>query len=450
MGYVPQLVLLPSEVSRTERGAVSALLHVATNSFDDGSIFNLASAGGPAICSLKVTSLAVLARTAYKTLPEWKHCCRVLETLTDDMPIELMLTRVASPSCWDSPPFAFNLKLIAECFTPTPAVDKFLNKSHFVNKARDRLATAAREGTRNLNKSRIRLDGKKVQKEFADRFKEALLPPSLEELLSSRFNKYFKPLCTPCFAPCWKDTVSCLKGAQPHFAMIALKTLLNTWCTQGRYHDCSADQCIFGCAGAVDDISHYASCERLWQASAEAAQMPLSASVEERLLLHCPVRQRLDVLVIAFTVYHAVKLGHPAAAAKAQRTSDFDEIQSLTASVAKAQAIKLGIGQVQVQLQTHTKIETEGALPNGELCARSAKEADPRGSSCDVAAPSPDRTFGETGVLGPDELDERPFCEPECNEFPVGKHHACCSQAYFEAENNPDMSTSSASAADAA
>ena len=95
------------------------------------------------------------------------------------------------------PPFALTPEMIAECFKPELAVDKFFKNSHFVNQARDRLATAAREGIRNLNSSRIKLDGKKVQKGFADRFKEALIPPSLEELLASRFNKHFMPLCTP-------------------------------------------------------------------------------------------------------------------------------------------------------------------------------------------------------------------------------------------------------------
>ena len=66
----------------------------------------------------------------------------------------------------------------------------------------------------------------------------------------------------------------------------------------------------------------------------------LCASAEERLLLLRPLPQSLDVLVVAFTVYHGVKLGHAAAVAKAQRTSDFDEVVVLMARIAKAQAIK--------------------------------------------------------------------------------------------------------------
>ena len=151
MGYVAQLALLPPEISATERGVVSALLHVATNTFDDGSICNLLCSGGPAIVSLKVSSLAVLARTAYKTLPEWRKICAVLADLTDDMPGQLLKLKVANPACWNSPPFAFILRIAAECFQPAPIVDECLKPSRFINKDRQRLRHAARDATRLLN-----------------------------------------------------------------------------------------------------------------------------------------------------------------------------------------------------------------------------------------------------------------------------------------------------------
>ena len=113
MGYVAQLALLPADIDTAERGVVSALLHVTTDTFDDGSIFNLNVAGGPAICFLKVTCLAFLARAARETLPEWTDCCAIFEQITDDMPGAMLQSRVASPTCWGSPPFALNLKLAA-------------------------------------------------------------------------------------------------------------------------------------------------------------------------------------------------------------------------------------------------------------------------------------------------------------------------------------------------
>ena len=34
------------------------------------------------------------------------------------------------------------------------------------------------------------------------------------------------------------------------------------------------------------------------------------------------------------------------------------------------------------------------------------------------------------------ELDERPYCEPECNELPQGTRHPSCPQALLENEDD--------------
>lgn len=119
--------------------------------------------------------------------------------------------------------------------------------------------------------------------------------------------------------PCWAELAAFLKQAQLHFAMAALETLLNSWCTHARYHDEGPNVCIFGCADAKVDLTHYASCAPLWQVSYDVAQTSLAsfAEEEEQLLLLVPTRQRLNVTVIAFSVYHGVKRRNPAAAAKA-------------------------------------------------------------------------------------------------------------------------------------
>ena len=80
MGYVAQLALLPPEISVTERGVVSALLHVATNTFDDGSVYNLQSGGGIAIVSLKVMSPAASARTVLRRCRNGRNAARLWVT----------------------------------------------------------------------------------------------------------------------------------------------------------------------------------------------------------------------------------------------------------------------------------------------------------------------------------------------------------------------------------
>lgn len=215
-------------------------------------------------------------------------------------------------------PFALNLKMDAQCFQRVPAVDKFLKDSHFVNKARAPLHEAARGAARHLSKNRRMLKQKGVQKEFADRFKSALLPSTLVNLLKSRFNKHFANLCPTSCDPCWQETMLLLKVLRCHSSMVALTTLLNSWCTRGRYHDDSAELCIFGCA-PEDDIKHYVGCLILilWGICAQASGLPPSDHVEVRLLLRVRLVANLAHLVTAFTVYHAVKLGHATSVADA-------------------------------------------------------------------------------------------------------------------------------------
>lgn len=107
--------------------------------------------------------------------------------------------------------------------------------------------------------------------------------------------------------------------------------------------------------------------------------------MEEQLLLQNPSFERLEVLVNASTVYHAIKLGHPAAVAMAQRSSDCRELQSLIDSIASANAIKFGFGQ--------------------------------RGHEA-----------GPGRVATQPAIDTSPFCEPERNDLDEGQHHASRSQ----------------------
>ena len=432
MGYVAQLALLPTEIATAERGVVSALLHVATNTFDDGSIFNLSTVGGPAITSLKVLTMATLARAALKTLPEWKKCCAILAHVTDDMPISIFASKVASPACWDSSPFAFNLKMAAEHFKPLAAVDKFLKPSHYINKSRQQLAKAGAEVLQKLSRSRIPLGRKAIQKEYAVAFKAALLPSTLERLLASRFVKHFAPVCKLGFIPCWEEVFSCLQRAQTHFAMAALKTLLNSWCTRGRYHDGSFEECVFGCL-APDDITHYVCCPFLWGICALAASSRISDDVEDRILLRAPSTAKLAHLVTAFTVYHAVKLSHAAVVTEAMQSGNFEAVLALARRVADAQWIKMGAttknDHLDYRLKIHDDVNSLGKLAKGAIAGfPQAEEPRRSGHGPDEVRPLPE-CLPEVHA----ESFERRFCEPECNEFPSGAHHPCCSQALLAA-----------------
>ena len=61
------------------------------------------------------------------------------------------------------------------------------------------------------------------------------------------------------------------------------------------------------------------------------------------MLLHEPKNQGLTALVAASTVYHALKLGRPAALAEANRKSNYGTILALSTSVASAHSTKFGV-----------------------------------------------------------------------------------------------------------
>ena len=121
------------------------------------------------------------------------------------------------------------------------------------------------------------------------------------------------------------------------------------------------------------------------------------------MLLLCLTKQRLDAFVTAFTAYHAAKLEHRTAVAKAGRTGEHLEVHSLMASVARAHSVKSGLGQLRQRIQgVQTSLDVGLVNALSVLCEH----------------------FGD-------------FCEPECNDFADGEHHPCCSQAHFKAETQP-------------
>ena len=71
-------------------------------------------------------------------------------------------------------------------------------------------------------------------------------------------------LGTDCPAEVWEKIATSLRALPLFVAMCAMKTLTCSWTTSCRMHSryTSADdlKCMFGCAGAKDDICHYRRC----------------------------------------------------------------------------------------------------------------------------------------------------------------------------------------------
>ena len=99
--------------------------------------------------------------------------------------------------------------------------------------------------------------------------------------------------------------------------------------------------------------------------------MPPADCAEVQLLLRDPSRPRLDVLVTAFTVYHAVKLGHPAEVARAHKTGSYEKVHKLMKEVADAQAVKVGIAQYRPPWERRHTGSIHACLSQPEMSAPS-------------------------------------------------------------------------------
>ena len=107
-----------------------------------------------------------------------------------------------------------------------------------------------------------------------------------------------------------KDTLECLRRLDKFIAVSWLKTVCNGWCTSHRMHEDKLLQCIFGCVGCKDTLSHYLSCPILWSIIDSVFRCPIGPTVFHRLGLHAPSPQTIIMLVTAQSMYHTLKVGH--------------------------------------------------------------------------------------------------------------------------------------------
>ena len=98
----------------------------------------------------------------------------------------------------------------------------------------------------------------------------------------------------------------------PRVAAAVIKTWANAWTTSSRLHEPISLPCIFGCDGCDDALEHYLTCDILWTAV-------ISCSFRRTELLWSDPLARLglagsyewlQMLAVAFSCYHALKLGH--------------------------------------------------------------------------------------------------------------------------------------------
>ena len=99
----------------------------------------------------------------------------------------------------------------------------------------------------------------------------------------------------------------------PRYGMPLIKTFANAWTTTCRLHEAVILPCIFGCSGCKDNLNHYLCCDPLWTVviSCSSRQSEhLHASPCLKLGLYGPSSLWCQLTAIAFSCYHAIKMGH--------------------------------------------------------------------------------------------------------------------------------------------
>ncbi len=91
-----------------------------------------------------------------------------------------------------------------------------------------------------------------------------------------------------------------------HDGMRVLKTWVNSWHTSDRYHESVRLPCIWGCADALDKLSHYVMCPYLFGLIKHFFP-PASHCPVERLGLVEPTREKMLCVACTFGGYHAAR-----------------------------------------------------------------------------------------------------------------------------------------------
>ena len=341
LGYKMQLALPPNRIFRLEMGVLTHVLHMATRALDRSAFFNLSSVGGPNIKSMKALSVATLMRTTIKTIPSWREDYDTLVANSEALPGATLVSGVLWNACWDSPAIAALLRHAACGFPAGGSRTLGIDQASWLTKDEEKFRATVMKTLGRLKKSPTKI--KNDQADLAENITNALYPAQIDTLFEKRLGTVFVRFTGERLHVDWIGTFKLLRGLSMHEAMCYVKTICNSWTTSSRYHDGKLLNCAFGCRGAPDDLAHYICCPRLWtevDVAAGASDEEELDSVRQRLLVEDPTDERARRIVIAFSVYHALKLGHLNLIQKAATENDYGEVLNVTHATAAAYAIK--------------------------------------------------------------------------------------------------------------
>ena len=118
-------------------------------------------------------------------------------------------------------------------------------------------------------------------------------------------------------------------------AMMYIKTMTNSWFTSRRLANAGVRKlnCIFGCEGCEDDLSHYLQCHVIWNLVCSAMRLDNTWTLLDgidRVGFPVPDPIHIYAVCVMFKCYHAIRNDYATFVDGCIAHNDFSEIRSKT------------------------------------------------------------------------------------------------------------------------
>ena len=301
LGYKAQLCPPPPLFSQLELWAAHKILGIPL-ALDLNAVFGLEILGGTKIIRPSHYMRACMLRAASKTIVGFDGMHDKLASIAGSGARCIDYARFDfRPPGWQANAFATNLLLAT--------------KGNGIGLDVHANPIALRFASLNAG-NRIGLSARQSKQSALYAFLQSLTPPNWHCTLNRKMEAFD---CLEDLAPFTSSDIlllaPALKKCGPRIAMSVIKSWANAWTTSARMHEAYEFPCIFGCQGCEDDLEHYLVCDPLWT-------IVISCSSGQSELLHAGPHSKFGfpfsahsiawwkMLAIAFSCYHAIKMGH--------------------------------------------------------------------------------------------------------------------------------------------
>ena len=307
--YISQLLPLPSSHHNTEKGYLHKLFHMPNNALPLAAFFALPHLGGPHISSIADVGLAARFRTAVRTITSWPiHIYMLMSLALEHTASERYDEGHHYAVHFDRPPIAYYMQAAYDCvFNLVHAVHRHAAQPldlHYVlsTQAAAKLRALRLGAAPHMQSKVVAIvqDLRFTMQDWTDLFIRRLSPHLLP---SQRADLQLVP---------WSEVYSIMNMLGHHHAMILIKSYTASWCTSHRFKKETLLTCVFGCQDSVvpniDKFMHYLYCPVLWSSIAIATSTSMASHPLARLGLLPPHPGHMLKTLIAFSMYHDMKL----------------------------------------------------------------------------------------------------------------------------------------------